>query len=206
LTGPTSLSCNIDQIPLYICILIYNANRVVLSLLGLLVVAATIHDAWRMFSDEPFEIKKDGPIICVLHCFSALTNGRKLLSMKVSKSPSNLSCVHGIRVLSTLWVVIGHTWIIGPSSFSVNPNMVKNVSRYTLNFLPLLFVWLCQYFSSLWFILHTSSIAAHKESLFTGKGLDCLLYRVDRNAMLAPTISTSDATLNQKALAFVEKE
>ena len=57
-------------------------------------------------------------------------------------------------------------------------------------------------FSSLGYILHTSSIAAHKESLFTGKGLDCLLYRVDRNAMLAPTISTSDATLKQKTLAF----
>lgn len=110
--------------------MIYFINRVVLSLLGLVVVAATIHDAWRMLMDEPFESQKDGPIVSYVHCFSALTNGRKLLSMKVSKSPTNLSCVHGIRVLSTLWVVIGHTWVIGPASFAVNPSMVNDVSRY----------------------------------------------------------------------------
>ncbi|XP_032794863.2 nose resistant to fluoxetine protein 6 [Daphnia magna] len=99
---------------------------VVLSSLGLLVVMATVHDAWRMILNEPFDSKKDGHVINVLHCFSALTNGRRLLSMKSTKSPSNLACVHGIRVLSTCWVVIGHSWIIGPASNSMNPSMVND--------------------------------------------------------------------------------
>ncbi|XP_057365085.1 nose resistant to fluoxetine protein 6-like [Daphnia carinata] len=99
---------------------------VVLSLLGLLVVIATAHDAWRMVLDKPFDSKKDGHVISVLHCFSALTNGRRLLSMKSKASPSNLACVHGIRVLSTCWVVIGHSWIIGPGSYSMNPSMVTD--------------------------------------------------------------------------------
>lgn len=103
-------------------------HRVVLSSLGLLVVMATVHDAWRMILNEPFDSKKDGHVINVLHCFSALTNGRRLLSMKSTKSPSNLACVHGIRVLSTCWVVIGHSWIIGPASNSMNPSMVNDVS------------------------------------------------------------------------------
>lgn len=45
--------------------------------------------------------------------------------MKTVKNATQLSCVHGIRVLSTLWVIIGHTWIIGAASNAVNPNMVK---------------------------------------------------------------------------------
>lgn len=104
----------------------------VLSLLGLLVVMATAHDTWRMCRDEPFDAKKDGRVISALHCFSAVTNGRRLLSMKSTKSSSNLACVHGIRVLSTCWVVIGHSWIIGPASNSINPSMVKDVSDFLL--------------------------------------------------------------------------
>lgn len=39
--------------------------------------------------------------------FSAYTNGKQLLSYKKSKSPDQMGCLHGIRVLSTLWVVLG---------------------------------------------------------------------------------------------------
>ncbi len=100
----------------------------VLSLLGLLVVMATVHDTWRMCRDVAFDSEKDLMVVSALHCFSALTNGRKLLSMKSGKnSKTNLACVHGVRVLSTCWVVIGHTWIIGAASNSVNPNMVTQV-------------------------------------------------------------------------------
>lgn len=31
--------------------------------------------------------------------------------MKVNPSSDNLGCVHGIRVISTTWVVMGHTWV-----------------------------------------------------------------------------------------------
>ena len=95
---------------------------------------ATVHDAWRMCCDVAFDSKKDSPAISVLHCFSAFTNGRKILSMKRSKnSTTNLSCVHGIRVLSTCWVVMGHTWVIGAASNSVNPKMVTQVINHLVN-------------------------------------------------------------------------
>ncbi len=99
-----------------------------LSLLGLLVVSATIHEAWRMYCDVDFDAKKDGAAISALHCFSALNNGRKILSMKVTSSASadNLGCVHGLRFFSTCWVVLGHVWVIGAYK-SMNPRAVKMV-------------------------------------------------------------------------------
>jgi hypothetical protein len=84
---------------------------VVLSLIGLLVVSATIHEAWRMYRGTDFDAKKDGTAITALHCFSILNNGRKILSMKVPVSSNdNFGCIHGLRFFSTCWVVVGHTW------------------------------------------------------------------------------------------------
>lgn len=44
--------------------------------------------------------------------FSVYTNGRSLLSCKKSTSKDVMNCVHGIRVISTQWVVIGHTYLL----------------------------------------------------------------------------------------------
>ena len=89
-------------------------NRVVLSLVGLLVMSATIHESWRMYRGVDFEVRKDGKLCSALHCFSFLNNGRKILSMKVSTASSqdNFGCIHGIRFFSTCWVVIGHSFSI----------------------------------------------------------------------------------------------
>jgi len=91
---------------------------VTLSILGGLVLAATAHESWRMYKNKVFDPTNDHWAISALHCFSTLNNGRKILSIKVSTSSDNLSCIHGIRVLSTLWVVIGHTWNNGPYKHS----------------------------------------------------------------------------------------
>lgn len=40
--------------------------------------------------------------------FSLYTNGKKLISMQNSESPDVIKCLHGIRVLSTQWIVFGH--------------------------------------------------------------------------------------------------
>uniref|UniRef100_A0A0P5TA70 Nose resistant to fluoxetine protein n=1 Tax=Daphnia magna TaxID=35525 RepID=A0A0P5TA70_9CRUS len=90
---------------------------VVLSLVGLLVVAATVHEAWRMYCGTDFDSKTDGKALTVFHCFSALSNGRKILSMKVSASSANdnFGCIHGIRFFSTCWVVLGHTFSLAAS-------------------------------------------------------------------------------------------
>ncbi|KZS08085.1 putative Nose resistant to fluoxetine protein, partial [Daphnia magna] len=90
---------------------------VVLSIVGLLVVTATVHEAWRMYCGTDLNSKTHGKALTTLHCFSALSNGRKILSMKVSVSSANdnLGCVHGIRFFSTCWVVLGHTFSLAAS-------------------------------------------------------------------------------------------
>lgn len=40
--------------------------------------------------------------------FSLHTNVKKLISMRNSDSPDVIKCLHGIRVLSTQWIVFGH--------------------------------------------------------------------------------------------------
>jgi hypothetical protein len=103
-------------------------DSVVLSFIGLLVASATIHESWRMYCGTGYDAKTDGKALSALHCFSALSNGRKILSMKVTSSSSNdnFGCIHGIRFFSTVWVVVGHTWIIGAYK-TMNPRAVKTV-------------------------------------------------------------------------------
>lgn len=50
--------------------------------------------------------------------FSVYTNGMKLLSYKKSKSPDMMSCLHGIRAITTQWVVLGHTFAMYPVHFN----------------------------------------------------------------------------------------
>lgn len=47
-----------------------------------------------------------------LLAFSFYTNGMKLLSYKQSKSPDMMHCLHGIRAISTQWVVLGHSYMM----------------------------------------------------------------------------------------------
>jgi hypothetical protein len=91
-------------------------------------MSATIHEAWRMYCGTGFDAKTDGQAFNALHCFSALSNGRKILSMKVTSSSSgdNFGCIHGIRLFSTVWVVVGHTWILCAYK-TMNPRAVKTV-------------------------------------------------------------------------------
>lgn len=67
--------------------------------------------------------------------FSVYSNGKKVLSYKKSKAPDTMHCLHGIRAISTQWVVIAHTFVIYamtplrnmraiPSFFSQFHNMI----------------------------------------------------------------------------------
>lgn len=40
--------------------------------------------------------------------FSIYTNTLKLFSWKISESPGTIECLHGIRVIATLWVMLEH--------------------------------------------------------------------------------------------------
>ncbi len=47
----------------------------------------------------------------IVTCFSAMTNGRKLLT--VSNDKQDLTPLHGIRFLSMAWIMLGHTFFFG---------------------------------------------------------------------------------------------
>lgn len=42
--------------------------------------------------------------------FSVYTNGEKIFKCNRSKSANMMECINGIRVLSIVWVVFGHTY------------------------------------------------------------------------------------------------
>ena len=44
-----------------------------LSLIGFVVVLATVHDAWRIYCGHKFVSNVDNSFVTVLHCFSALS-------------------------------------------------------------------------------------------------------------------------------------
>ena len=73
-------------------------RRVTLSLLGFLALAASCHEAWRLCTHRPIDTKRevDSPVLVrYLHCFSVITNGKKLLSTKAPAG--NLGCLNGLR-------------------------------------------------------------------------------------------------------------
>lgn len=106
--------------------------RVVLSFLGLAALVATLHEGWREYRNQPINIKEEGLSVRVLHCFSSLNCGRKLLSTDV-KSSENLNCLNGIRVLSTTWVVMGHSFLQASWHTMFNGIFLLQVSLYRPN-------------------------------------------------------------------------
>ncbi|XP_071100848.1 nose resistant to fluoxetine protein 6-like [Haliotis cracherodii] len=66
----------------------------------------------------------------LLLAFSITRNTEKLLS--VNSSASDLSCLHGVRVLSMAWVILGHTVLICLTS-AINPvDGFKDLSSFTM--------------------------------------------------------------------------
>ncbi len=111
-------------------------NSVVLSLIGLVVLMATVHEAWRMYIGTDFNAKQDGKLLSALHCFSILNNGRKILSMKVTASSDNFGCIHGIRFFSTCWVVLAHTFSIAAGKIMNTKSITEVNLSYVSIFYP----------------------------------------------------------------------
>lgn len=58
---------------------------------------------------ESYFLLRSGDKIPILLAFSFYSNGIKLLSYKATNSSEMMNCIHGIRVISTQWIVLGHT-------------------------------------------------------------------------------------------------
>ena len=100
-----------------------------MSVLGFVIILATSHELWLEY-EQPTQPKNAGLAMKSLHCFSMLTNGRKLLTTK-SVAFENLSCLNGIRVLSTTLVVLCHTYIEALRNEMYNPLTFKMVINKT---------------------------------------------------------------------------
>lgn len=85
---------------------VLNLFRLAFCLLAFIVLSATVHDVWTTN-----EVANDSPpklfALQLLHCFSSQRNCKTLLSTS-EDAKSSLSCLHGIRVLGSSWLVLLH--------------------------------------------------------------------------------------------------
>ncbi|XP_075978328.1 O-acyltransferase like protein-like [Anticarsia gemmatalis] len=76
----------------------------ILGFIGLLCLISTCYDLY-----QHFVAKRDASRVSPLYTsFSIYTNTRRFLTFK--SSPGALECIDGIRAISMLWVVVGHTY------------------------------------------------------------------------------------------------
>lgn len=93
----------------------------------------------RIFPLNWWTLSFQGDKSQALLAFSFYSNGMKLLSYKKSRSPDVIQCLHGIRVISTQWVVLGHTFMTYlklpvqnmSTVLGVNETAVQHLSLFT---------------------------------------------------------------------------
>jgi hypothetical protein len=73
------------------------------------VVASTAYDVYSR------KLRKKPDLFVV---FSLYTNGKKLLGTHCEND--NLKCLNGIRVLTMVWVIVGHLFIIRINASNTN--------------------------------------------------------------------------------------
>ncbi|XP_035213460.1 uncharacterized protein LOC118187364 isoform X2 [Stegodyphus dumicola] len=64
----------------------------------------------------------------ILLCFSAICNGEKILDTRVSEG--QLLSIHGIRFLSLIWVILGHTYISSVSIIGNRLDALKDMDTF----------------------------------------------------------------------------
>lgn len=75
---------------------------VVLSLLVAIVVTSTIYDVTKRNQNQ-----RRHPLLVA---FSAFTNFQTLFNLEQNKN--DIPCLHGIRGLSIIWIIVGHRYIL----------------------------------------------------------------------------------------------
>ncbi|KAI8422373.1 hypothetical protein MSG28_006233 [Choristoneura fumiferana] len=89
------------------------AAVVIFSILGCLTILSTGYELHHIFIKK--ETIKPSEI---LSCFSVYSNTDRL--MTINTKPGVLDCLDGIRSLSILWVIVGHTFLVHAAVYLTN--------------------------------------------------------------------------------------
>ncbi|XP_073949354.1 O-acyltransferase like protein-like isoform X3 [Choristoneura fumiferana] len=86
----------------------------VFLLIGILTLMSTTYDIWQRF------LRKKDPVNSneLLRCFSVYTNTHRLLTF--SATSGAIDCIDGIRSISILWIILGHTVIASINKYTMN--------------------------------------------------------------------------------------
>jgi peptidoglycan/LPS O-acetylase OafA/YrhL len=93
---------------------------VVLSCIGLFLMAGTALDIWDRFHSAE-HVKRKNIFSKSLLAFSVYSNGLHLLSTKTGGT-DHLDCMNGMRFLSMTWVVLGHSFFVMILTYSALRN------------------------------------------------------------------------------------
>ncbi|XP_027196960.2 nose resistant to fluoxetine protein 6-like [Dermatophagoides pteronyssinus] len=96
-----SSTCTIKSNEKWIPNLPQTAALIILTILFAITIWAAIYD--RLVMKKSYSITET-----ILLWFSPIQNAAKLISVKTSKH-DDLACLHGIRFLTLVWIIIGHT-------------------------------------------------------------------------------------------------
>ncbi|XP_052741526.1 nose resistant to fluoxetine protein 6-like [Bicyclus anynana] len=91
----------------------------IFSLIGAITVLSTSYDLFQKFALK----KKSSEVSTLYRSFSVYTNTRRFLTF--SQPAGSLECVDGIRAVSMLWVIFGHTYCLTMLTFVQNVQAVK---------------------------------------------------------------------------------
>lgn len=83
----------------------------------------------QVVSTQILQTKKTNNLLEFFLCFSVYKNGSKILNTTVSKG--NLTSIHGIRFISMMWVILGHTYIFGISVWRNMATLLSLFKRFT---------------------------------------------------------------------------
>ncbi|XP_022687987.1 nose resistant to fluoxetine protein 6-like isoform X4 [Varroa jacobsoni] len=76
----------------------------------ILVVWGTIGDCRNSPNDQDFSVR-------LMRCFSVRVSYLKLTASEVMEGNRDVDCIHGIRVLSSLWILLSHTFLGDPALY-----------------------------------------------------------------------------------------
>ncbi|XP_046394843.1 nose resistant to fluoxetine protein 6-like [Ischnura elegans] len=102
---------------------------VFLTTLSFTVIAATAYDLNTMTDNEENAGTKTGMVKRIILCFSARKNFLNIFKVKASEDNHGLNCIHGLRFMSMLLIIMAHRALAIISGPLFNPEVVEQAYR-----------------------------------------------------------------------------